>query len=845
MSGTRRSPPKLAWSRVPLWAIVVLAAATVVGSFGPLLEGTAAASAPIAGTPSSPSASNGATSFAARAGYSPTLPAGVDAIGPASGTLPVSVTFEQPLSPSAYDAAIAYFRSEGLTVTSTVADRISVGLSGTATAVGQAFATDLESGSYGGSSVTFPATPPSLPPSLQPEVAGVVGLASGFTRFSFDLQPVAGAAPTAAGEVSPEDANTVTPGLAREFYDLSELYNLSGGAKYPTNLSIAVVLWGEGYAPSDLASFFSEDYPSSFPTASYRAVTVDGADPPSASALSSPDLDAVKELTLDIEWSESMAPGATIDAVYVPDGPADDGYSPSAAQLTDALSTAISLNVSVISLSFGADEGGSGTLISSWTPLLQEAANRNITVLAATGDTGGDTNQTNGCSDVAAPNYPSSSPMVVAVGGTNVSIQTTLGLGVTGFTETGWSGSGGGFSQRFSAPAWQEVGSAAGPIRASGYRGMPDVSATAADNFLYFDGGPGVAAGTSFATPLWAGIIADIDAKWGHDLGFFTPNLYNVGAHEPGGAIGDGVVDVTGGSNCVGTATTGWDVVTGWGSPRAAILYDDLLGSFVNIALYVDQGTVAPGGTVTVTAQLTNRTSGAPIANVSVDLALQSDTDLGPCTGTFGSASPPTNSDGWVAASFSVPLCYLGPHANLLASVTTTKLYGTTSLRVDVNLLGLAPGLQALEQAPWAYVTYAGIVGAACVAGVWLGRERRPPRVARRPVVHPSPPASGAGTGTAPPPSTSGPPTPSPPPPPGTTGTPPGGSAGGRPPPEAAPPSGATTSATAPAVPSSTSPVPPAPASAGPTSAPTAPAPPRPPTTRPGSPSSVAGDPPA
>ena len=140
MSGTRRTPLARPRPHVPLWAIVLVTAATVVGSFSALLGGTAAASGPVRAAPSSLTASDGGTSFAARAGYSPTLAVGVDNVGPASGAVPVSVTFAQPLTPSAYDAAISYFRSEGLAVTSTVSDRMTVGLSGTAAAVSQCHA---------------------------------------------------------------------------------------------------------------------------------------------------------------------------------------------------------------------------------------------------------------------------------------------------------------------------------------------------------------------------------------------------------------------------------------------------------------------------------------------------------------------------------------------------------------------------------------------------------------------------------------------------------------------------------------------------------------------------------
>jgi len=741
---------------------MLLAALSVLGS-----AATVAAAHPPFPTDAKTAASGAdivpSVPFADRAGYSPKFVTEVGATTAASGTIPVDITFAEPLSVRSYAAAVAYFRDRGLTVTQTDPYRLTVDIAGSASQVGAAFGTRLLGGTFQGRPVVLPAVPPSLPASLEAEVAGVVGLSSGFSTFSFQLDP-ASSATTTTGAVRPAGPSEMTPALARDLYNLSSLYNLSGGhngTTYPIGTSIAVVLWGEGYAPSDLQTFFSTSqyYWSGFPAPNITPDPVDGALSPSDSAVDSPDARAVTELTLDIEWAASIAPGAKIYAVYAPDGPAPS-YSPTNTALTDALQAAINLNVSVISMSFGTTESTDTGLVSAWAPLLNEAESRGITVLAATGDTGGDTSDQPSCSGSVAPEYPSSSPQVVAVGGTAVAVDRPP-LGTVTFSETAWSGSGGGFSTQFPEPSWQQhtIGTTSG-------RGLPDVSATAADNFLYFNGSATADAGTSFATPLWAGLVATIDAKWGQRLGYFTPSLYHVGAEEPTGRVGPGLVLITSGSNCVASAGDGWSAVTGWGSPRADVLYDDLLGSFVNITINVDRTTVAPGGSVSVAAQLTNRTSGAPLPGVTFNLSLAADTDLGPCAGKFGSASLTTNATGWVSESFSVPLCYLGQHAVVSAFVNTTKLYGSNSLRLNVNLLGLAPALAFLENPPWAYVAYSVIVGAAAVAGVWLGRPKEPVRRrSARPaagVVAPSPPA--------PPPSA---PPPSPPPLPPTAAPPP------------------------------------------------------------------------
>ncbi|MFY9717909.1 MAG: S53 family peptidase, partial [Thermoplasmata archaeon] len=623
------------------------------------------------------------------------------------------------LSPEAYASAEAYFVGEGLTVVHAWPDRLALSLEGAPSALDRAFGTVLLAGTYHGRSAVYPATSPSLPSAIETEVAGVVGLSSGYETFSLAVTPtVLPASGVSAAGSRPAVGSSFTPGMARTLYGLSGLYNLTGGASYAAGESIALVLWGAGYAPSDISTFYADNYPSTFPAPTITPYPIDGAPLPSASALTASDELAVEEMTLDLEWSGSMAPGATLDAVYA--------SAPSTVNLTDAFEEALSLpGVSAISMSFGAPESNSGSLASAWDPLFSEAAGRGITVLAATGDTGGDLNAT--CVGGVAPEFPASSPQVLAVGGTEVTIDRD-GLGmITGFGETGWSLSGGGFSADFRAPGWQLVSSSKTAIEAAGGgRGTPDVSASAVNNFLYYDGADQEADGTSFATPLWAGLVAELDVHVGHPLGFFTDRLYHFIANETAGSPNDGVVDVQGGANCIATAGPGWDAVTGWGTPRAAPLNTQLAGSFVNITLSERPATVAPGGSMTLNVVLTNWSSGAPLTDAPVVLRLTGGSPAGPCAGAFESVTVASDSRGTASAHLSVPACYLGSHAVASASVETNRLYGHSSVRVAVNLLGFVPSLEWLGNAPYSFLLYAGIMAAAVGAGAYIGR-RRPP----------------------------------------------------------------------------------------------------------------------
>jgi subtilase family serine protease len=726
----------------------------------------------VATDPPSAGAPLPALPFAERAGYDPTLGSEVTDPTVALGTLSVVVSFEPStptfydvpapgapaltpaeianeygLSPAAYAAAEAYFEARGLTVEHVWPDRLSLTVEGSAAAIGAAFGTTIFSGSYEGRTVTYPASPPALPADLAPEVAAVVGLTNGLTTFSLPLSP--------AGSAGPDQGTSdlVTPAIARQIYGVSDLYNYTGSAKYATGKTIVLLLWGDGYAPSDLATFYSTYYPSSFPAVTITPYPVDGAPAPAASAVDDPS-DAPQELTLDLEWSGSMAPGANLDAVYAPDGPASDQYSPSVSSMTDAFNEALGLSgVDAISMSFGTQEGSGGGLESAWTNDISEAYQEHITLLAATGDTGGDVSASP-CSGGPAPEYPAADPYVLAVGGTDPTLQTNALGQVTGIaSESAWSDSGGGYSTVFSAPSWQLVGSAKAPISAAGHRGMPDVAAAATNDFVYYNGGERAGEGTSFATPLWAGMLVEMDAQLGTSLGFVDGNLYAVGAAEPGGSLPTGLVDITSGGNCLGAAGPGWDTATGWGSPRAVALFADLTASIVNLTLSESPVPAGPGQTVTLTAQVTNESSGAPLVGVPVNLSLTADTSIGPCEGLFGYGTSPSNASGYVVVSVPVPGCYLGSRAVATALVTSDGHYGMAQSVLAVNLLGYLAFLGPLASPPNDVALYVLIMGAAIAAGILLGRRK--PSSPRR-----TGPVAASGAESAP----------SPTPPPGATG---------------------------------------------------------------------------
>jgi kumamolisin len=92
-------------------------------------------------------------------------------------------------------------------------------------------------------------------------------------------------------------------------------------------------------------------------------------------------------------------------------------------------------------------------------------------------------------------------------------------------------------------------------------RGIPDVSGDADPGTGYdvrIDGTDTVIGGTSAVAPLWAGLIARINAARGTPVGYVNPTLY---------ATPGAMNDVSQGNNGTFAAQAGWDACTGLGSP--------------------------------------------------------------------------------------------------------------------------------------------------------------------------------------------------------------------------------------------------------------------------------------
>ncbi|MEM0139860.1 MAG: hypothetical protein QXZ44_04525 [Ferroplasma sp.] len=263
------------------------------------------------------------------------------------------------------------------------------------------------------------------------------------------------------------------------------------------------------------------------------------------------------ETALDVEWSHAIAPGAKIDLVLSPS---------SSSRLLDSVEYAVNHTIgNIISISWGSPESGmQPSEISLLNSIYENAAEKNITVLAASGDEGAD----DGTSSPTV-NFPAADPWVLGVGGTTL---TENAAGV--YTQTAWGtspkdASGGGYSVN-STPYYQVA-----PNYSSTRRGVPDVALDANPNtgvFAIVDGEKYKLGGTSIATPMWAGIVAIMDQYFNTSLGFINPLLYKISETK---YYTNAFTQITKGSNFGYNAGPGWNPVTGLGTPLVSNLIND------------------------------------------------------------------------------------------------------------------------------------------------------------------------------------------------------------------------------------------------------------------------------
>ncbi len=543
------------------------------------------------------------------------------------------------------DKVSQWLEQQGFTVDRVARSRDRMYFSGTATQVEQAFSTEMHYYNVDGRKHFAPNSALSIPPALAGIVLNIGNLDS-FRPHPMH-QPLRNTSAAPRPEFSSgTSGNTYTgPGDIATIYDVNSVYK-SGF----TGTGQSVAIMGESFVDvTDIEHFQTASGWSQARDPQMVLVPGSGGDGVPVSGDEA-------ESDLDLEWSSTMAPGAQIFFVYTG---SDENYS-----VFDSLIYAVEDRIApVISISYGACELaiGSEDGVASIESAAQQGAAQGQTLLASSGDDGasscfGITGMS--LSDQAAltVSYPpaavGSPPLAArslmkapALTGTRRRERTSFPRPSHTFPR--WSGmktastvsalpaaasapSSQSRTGRPAFPASRLTVSAMCPM----LRSMPQAATTACslcssdtyawasgqlgsctNGFRDVDGTLTVAGGTSFAAPMFAGMIAVLNQQQNATgLGNINPNLYALASNAA--TYASAFHDITGGDNkcnvadasiCPNGATgyagaVGYDLATGIGSP-----------DFANLAEAWGSSTLTPTS-VSITPSVTAPQNGATVS---------------------------------------------------------------------------------------------------------------------------------------------------------------------------------------------------------------------------------------
>jgi kumamolisin len=460
-------------------------------------------------------------------------------------------------SPDDLKKVTDYVQSQGLKVVETNAARRTVVASGTVAQMSKAFAVTL--GQY--------QHEVSRSPKAAPETETYRGR-DGMVYVPADLADVViGVFGLDDRRVLKRNAGDPPNTVPISFDQITLLYN------FPTNSAdgqVIAILSEGGYQKADLTASLGGTLPT------ITDVSVD------ASNNGFPDA----ETTQDICIAAAVAPGAAIGVYFTTYG--QKGWVDLIGRVVhpDPGDPVCSVLSSSFYVSNGDDsatlaaEGVSTSWLTAVSQAFQDAAVQGVTICIASGDTGTQSKKSDGKAHVQ---YPASDPWVLSVGGTTVG-----NINGTSFDEYVWNDStgatGGGVSDFFTGLPGYQVGAGVPKSLNDDHvgRGVPDVAANASPFSGYpitVGGFPFVANGTSASAPLWAGLVAVLNAALGHSVGFLNPSIYRLGSSVFSDIVGAPGPADNGFSGVAGyPASPGWDACTGWGSVDGKRLLDGLKG---------------------------------------------------------------------------------------------------------------------------------------------------------------------------------------------------------------------------------------------------------------------------
>jgi len=454
-------------------------------------------------------------------------------------------------------------RSQGLEVVESHPARRSVVVRGNADAVNKAFAVELHDyQSPGGRYRSYEGTA-NLPAGVAKLVEAVIGL---------DNRPVHAQHFSTARRRNPNDPPSTKPLTPQQ---VAQLYDFPPGDGADQTIGIYEMETQDGkagYTVRDLADTMKA-FGGGLKVPAPIDVSIDGV---TNSGVSD------GETGLDITVASAIAQGAQI-AVYFT-GETSQNIIHALQRMIHPGDGDPQPTVLSISYGWGPDDVSAASFsdqeYAQMNQLFQDAANLSITVLVSSGDSGAFVES----KTLAQTSYPATEPWVIACGGTTIGNINGGAFDEYVWNDTGRAGpgaTGGGVSDRFPVPDYQSgVGV---PKRISSKkpgRGIPDIAGNASENSGYpqfINGQPQPVGGTSAVAPLYAGLIARINANLGRPVGFINQHLYAFagtafrGIAGPPGPTNNSFGGVTG-----YPASAGWNACTGLGCAKGAALQNAL-----------------------------------------------------------------------------------------------------------------------------------------------------------------------------------------------------------------------------------------------------------------------------
>ena len=487
------------------------------------------------------------------------------------------------------DKVAKSLRKFGLKVDEVSLATRSLRVSGTAAAMEAAFKPGMEilrsarQGEYRGRTGAL-----QIPAELKGIVTGVFGLDQReMARRKAARAKVAsqGTGMNAASHAAGTTAASHTAALASVTpVDIEQRYAFPPGDA--AGQSIAIAEFGGGYFASDVVAYCNKYQR---PVPNVTAIAVDAPAYTLQEILALPkkqrtdELGDSVEVMMDVQIVAGLCPKADISVYF---------SSFDQRGWVDLLNQVIAARPVVLSVSWGLaedDPSWSANALTAINDRLNVARLLGITTCVAAGDDGSGDQIADGAGHV---DFPSCSPYALGVGGTMLKRSGAKVSEVTWWetpgsrTNDGGGATGGGVSTKFPRPSWQAVKVASINKGSFDGRVVPDVAALAGEPLydLIFTGQDMPNGGTSASTPLWAALIARINAvlPTAKQQRFLTPLLYQKGSQ--GQIVGKAASrDVTAGNNASHPepgkgykAGVGFDAVSGWGVPDGGKLLSAL-----------------------------------------------------------------------------------------------------------------------------------------------------------------------------------------------------------------------------------------------------------------------------